>query len=288
MGQVSNGKPVVGKRISAIARAVTDAVRQVRRGDMPILASSLAFGTVLSLVPLLAVSLSVFKAFGGLEKMFDGIERLLLQEFAGGSGGTEVRRALRSSIERVHSGALGVGGVAGLLYTSTKLFSNMDTAVHRMWGMDRARPLWRSLLLYWMLMFAGPIALAAALGLIGSFDVDLYRTLPRETIAVAVAWGAFFALCKWVPSRAVQLRPAFWSACAGAFAFFVVQEFYSYLTRQILNYNKVYGSLAAIPIFLLWILILWQVSLATVALCASWQLRLDAEAEAGSAGAERP
>jgi membrane protein len=279
MGQVSFKHRERRKRFQQLMRAVGGALERVRASDMQVLAASLAFATVVSIVPLLAVSLSVFKAYGGFDKVLGEIERLILQDLAGAAG-VEVRRALRQAVERVHSSALGLGGIVGLLFASTKLFHDMETAVHRVWGIPKVRPFWRSFLFYWLIIFSGPVALAVALGAIGSVDVGLLSSLPRRWIALVIGWIAIFAICKWVPSRPVSSGPAFWSACVGSATFYGAQELYAFATTQILNYNKIYGSLASIPIFLVWVSIVWQICLGTVALCASWQLRLDAEAAA--------
>lgn len=280
MKSVSIQKLDPRKGFSRVVQAVTEAIDRVRQSEMQLLASSLAFATVVSIVPLLAVSLSVFKAYGGFDKMLGEIERLVIQNLAGAAG-VEVRRALRAAIERVHSGALGLGGMAGLVITSTKLFHDMDAAIHRVWGLRKGRPLLRRLLVYWAIMFAGPVGLAATLGLVGSIDIELVSAFPKRSLGLGLGWFALFAVCKWVPARVVDTRPALWSSIGGAVAFMAAQEVYSTLTKQILSYNKVYGSLASIPIFLLWILILWQICLGTVAFCAAWQMRRDAERQAG-------
>ena len=275
MKQITSETRARSKRFARLSRVVKEAFADLRTSDVQVLASSLAFSTVLSIVPLLAVSLSVFKAYGGFEKVMAEIERLILHDVAGVAG-HDVRHALRIAIDRIHSKALGAGGTIGLLFVSTKLFHDMETAVHRIWRQPSERPLWRSLLVYWSVMFVGPLALAAALGALGSKDVGMLSALPRRTIGLFLGWFAMFAICKWVPSRAVHWRPALWSSLVATGAFYVAQEAYATLTLRILNYNKIYGSLASIPIFLIWILILWHICLGAVAVCAVWQRAAEA------------
>src|SRR4051794_33124349 len=79
---------------------------QMRDSDVPILAGSLSYSTVLSIVPLLAVSLSVFKAFGNFEIFFRRIEPFIMRNFVEASG-ANVSQFITDSIARIQSGALG-------------------------------------------------------------------------------------------------------------------------------------------------------------------------------------
>ena len=239
----------------------------MKASDLSILAGSLAFSTVISLVPLLAVSLSVFTAFGGLDTLLHKIEPFILQNLVDASG-AEISRGIRRSIARVHSGALGLGGAIGLLIASSKLFYDMERAVQRVWGIDNDRRLWRQIFVYWILMFIGPLALAAFLGLVGSKDVSRLAGLPKGIIVLAIEFVAIFFFYKVVPSTHVRIKAAFISAVAATLAIGIAQSFYSTIMRTFLNVNKVYGSLASVPLFLIWLLVLWQICLTGVALCA--------------------
>lgn len=239
----------------------------MKASDLSILAGSLAFSTVISLVPLLAVSLSVFTAFGGLDTLLHKIEPFIFRNLIDASG-AELSKGIRRSIERVHSGALGVGGAIGLLIASSKLFYDMERAVQRVWGIENNRRFYRRLFAYWGLMFLGPLALAAVLGLVGSKDSSQLLRLPKGTILLAVEFIAIFAFYKIVPSIRVRVWAALVSAIVASVAIGIAQASYSTIMRTFLNVNKVYGSLASVPLFLIWLLVLWQICLTGVALCA--------------------
>ncbi|RYZ79070.1 MAG: YihY family inner membrane protein [Proteobacteria bacterium] len=253
--------------LNQIIWAFTETRRQMKESDLSILAGSLAFSTVISLVPLMAVSLSVFTAFGGMETLLHRIEPFILHNLVDASG-AEISRGIRRSIARVHSGALGVGGAIGLLIASSKLFYDMERAVQRVWGIENDRRFWRRLVVYWILMFLGPLALAAILGLVGSKDVSRLAKIPRGTVVLIIEFIAIFAFYKVVPSTFVKIKAAFISAVVAVAAIGLAQAFYSTIMRTFLNVNKVYGSLASVPLFLIWLLVLWQICLTGVALCA--------------------
>lgn len=263
------------KRAWVVVRNSTrDVLKDMRESDIQLLASSLAFATVISIVPLLAVSLSVFHAYGGFDVLFRQIEPFILQNIVSGSGASEVSGALQSAIRRIHSGTLGVGGVIFLLVASTKLFHDMEMAVQRIWNLKTKRSLWKRLTVYWLTMFLGPLALAAALGALSSKNVLSGGIISRRLLTVMFEFLAFFAIYKLVPNTVVKIRYAFLSAVTATACVIGAQNIYTTITRKILSYNKVYGSLASVPIFLIWILVLWWICLAGVALTASLQNQL--------------
>ena len=251
-----------------VPRLVRGTWVQMRDSDVPILAGSLSYSTVLSLVPLLAVSLSVFKAFGGFDSLFRRIEPFILRNFVEVSG-AHVSQFIEESVTRIHSGALGTAGAIALFLTSTNLFLNVERAVQRVWREKAPRYVLRRLLVYWFLMFASPLVLAATIGVIGSKDLGLLPLLPHHTISFACTLVAFVIINKFLPARSVSWRSAFIASLVAAIGIVLAQSFYAQITRQILRSSKIYGSIASIPIFFLWISVLWWICLGGVAFCAT-------------------
>ena len=250
------------------------AYRRILQAEIPLIAGSLSFTTVLTLVPFLAVSLSVFHWLGGLEGLLKQIEPFILKNLVESSG-VEFSRYLLKAIRRIHSGALGVTGVVGLLLASTRLFIDMEKAIQRVWLVKTKRALWKRLIVYWSVMFGGPLIVAALLGVIGSKDLGLIRIFPSELIAATLALFGLFLIYKWVPARAVEFRPAFASALLATVGLALAQEFYAGTMRELFRFSKVYGSLAGIPLFLLWIFLLWWIILLGATLTAILQERRD-------------
>lgn len=262
------------------------AYRRILRAEIPLIAGSLSFTTVLTLVPLLAVSLSVFHWLGGLEGLLKQIEPFILKNLVESSG-VEFSRYLLTAIRRIHSGALGVTGVIGLLLASTRLFVDMEKAIQRVWLVKKKRALWKRLIVYWSVMFVAPLVVAALLGVIGSKDLGLIRIFPSELMAAALALVGLFLIYKWVPARSVEFRPAFASALLATVGLALAQEFYAGAMRGLFRFSKVYGSLAGIPLFLLWIFLLWWIILLGATLTAILQERRDASHASAAKGGSR-
>lgn len=263
----SRARRANGRGIETIWQVIGGIFRRMSESDMQFLAGSLAFGTVISLVPLLAVSLSVFVMFGGLEDLLKKVEPFLLQNLVEGSG-VQVSHYIRSSIERIQAGKLGESGVAGLLLISTKLFYDIETAVQRIWLIESRRSMVARWLTYWVVIFGGPFLLAIILGTLSSKNVDVVKYVPKEILTFGFASVSLFFIYKLLPAQKVSVRAAFWSAVLTSIAIVIAQDTYVIITAHILRVNKIYGSLASIPIFLIWILTLWWIFLIGVALTA--------------------
>ncbi len=260
------------RQLVRLKTTIQQTYQQINTSDVSTIAGSLAFSTAVSLVPLLAVSLSVFTYFGGLDSLLHKIEPFILHNLVDASG-AELSKTIRRAIERVHSRTLGIGGGLGLLVASTKIFYDMEKAVHRVWGLESDRKFYRQLLIYWVLMFLGPLAVAIVLGILGSKDLGLIGPYPRAIILVGFEFLALVSIYKFVPSIYVSWVSAFASGSVATFALAVAQSFYSTIMKTVFNTNKVYGSLASVPLFLIWILILWWICLTGVAYCAVLEKR---------------
>lgn len=255
--------------------------RRIQQADIELIAGSLSYTTVLSLVPLLAVSLSVFQWLGGLDGLMKQVEPFILKNLAESSG-VELSRHLSRAIHRVHSGALGVGGVLGVFLASTKLFTDMERAIHRVWLLKKRRALWKRLVVYWSVMFLAPLMLAATLGVLSIRGLDFLKVIPHRSITAIFAFIALYAIFKWVPARRVEVRPALAAALVATAGLALAQEFYAGIMRSLFRFSKVYGSLAGVPLFLMWVFVFWWIILMGATLTALLQERLDRLSESQS------
>ena len=262
------------KTLKNTKRVIIDTFHQIQEVQLPQVASSLAFTTILSIIPLLAISFSVFKAFGGLEKLYGAIEPFVITHLTEGAS-EEAIAAIRKFIGNIHAATLGVTGLFGLIFTSMVMLSSAEKAINRVWKTTLTRPLLQRISLYWLFITLGPIALSVALGAATSADFPVTRLLPSGVMIPFISTGLFTAIYKWVPHRKVNWRPACAAALFTVFFTSLARTAFSLYTRKMVSYDKIYGSLEAIPILLLWIYIVWLIVLSGAALSAALQRRLD-------------
>lgn len=251
------------KKILALVFEVN---KQIADGEVRLLANSLSFSTLLSLIPFFAVSLSVFHAFGGLDKLYSDIEPLVMQNFASAAGKTALS-GLQNLIVKIRPQTLGLLGFFGLLVTSTTLLIDMEAAIQKVFEVKEKRPFTLRVFISWLVIFLGPLSLALIMGALFS-DKGSFFYLHKVYFNASLLWLIVLFAYKYVPSVFVDVRAATISAIMATLFLAGAQKIFTVLTKTIFSYSKLYGSLATIPIFFLWISILWWIFLIGVALCA--------------------
>ncbi|MGE4107026.1 MAG: YihY/virulence factor BrkB family protein [Bacteriovoracia bacterium] len=251
-----------------------DTLKLVSESRLLMVASALAYTTILSIVPLLAVSFTIFRAFGGLENLFHNIEPIILENLAEGTA-EEAAGNFRSFITNVHTGAVGISGFIMLVFTSMSLLSNIEKAINGVWGLTVKKTWFQRIAGYWLFITLGPLGLAFAVGAVTSSGEQIGALIPKGTFSYILVVGIFFALYKWVPQRIVRWRPALIAGIFTATLMALAKMGYSLYTQKVISYSKIYGSLGAVPIVLLWIYISWAVILSGAALSVSLQKRIE-------------
>ena len=263
-----------------------DTIRNMKQAQLPLVASSLAYTTILSLIPLLAVSFAIFKSFGGLKALQETIEPFILNNLAEGVS-DEVIDKLGEFINNAHTSAIGIGGLVGLIFTSMSMLSNIETAINRVWHAPMTRTLFHRISAYWLLITLGPLAMAIVLGFVSSSRMPLSSLLPSGTGIFVITALGFSAVYKWVPHARVSTRCALIAGLLIAAVFNLAQYGFRMYTSHLISYSKIYGSLGAVPIILLWIYIVWLVVLSGAAFSSAlekhFELRKEARLKAGSA-----
>lgn len=247
-----------------------EVLRQIRESQLLLVASSLAYTTILSIIPAIAMSFAIFKAFGGLERLETTVESFILSNLTEGSGEQAIA-AIQGFIRNVHGTALGVGGLLGLIVTTMSMLSSIEGAINRVWKTPNSRTWFQRISSYWLFITLGPVVLAVAVGAATTSTSALGSLIPSGVAIFTITSAIFFAVFKWVPSRKVHSFSALVSAILTAAAWNLGQFGYAIYTARAVSYNRIYGSLAAVPILLLWIYIAWLIVLSGVALSAALQ-----------------
>jgi membrane protein len=255
-----------------LPRVGRDVMTQVNQSQLLTVASSLAYITILSIIPVLAVSFAIFQAFGGMQKIYEIVEPLVLSNLAQGAS-EEVISTLHRFIDNTHAGAVGLGGLIGLIFTSMSLLFSAEKAINQIWQVKVTRTMFQRIAAYWLFITLGPLALSVAVGIATSSNFPLMHLFPSGTGMFLIAIGIFFCVYTWVPQVKVRWQFSLLSAIITAVLWNFARFGYTLYTRHVVTYNAIYGSLGAVPILLLWIYILWVILLGGAALTAAIQKR---------------
>ena len=238
-------------------------------GELQLIAAALSFSTILSLIPFLAVSLATIQYINGFETLYPKVEAIALQYFQGPTGAEGIK-VIQKVFKRIYSGRMGSLGALGLILASMLLINDMEKAIHRIWGLPDRRPLYRRVFYYWVFLIFFPLALAVSVGLtsLKAFG-DMTMIFPISIIQSLLLFVALFFVYKVVPHTKVNPRSASIGALLAAVGLIVLTKSFKWLSQSFFSLGKLYGSFAAVPALLIWILLIWYIVLIGAAVTAS-------------------
>ena len=232
-------------------------------------AAALTYSSILGAVPILAIIFAIARGFGFGQL----IEEKLTASVRFTPEMTEtIMSFVNSYLERARGGVFIGVGLVMLLYTLFSLTSNIELAFNRIWNVRTSRNIYRQLVDYVSVFFLLPIVIVITSGLqifltgIGSFLPDF--TFVSDSIELLVQLSpyalsvvAFILLYKLMPNTRVHWRATFVPGLLAGAAFQGLQWFYINSQVWLSTYNAVYGSFAAIPLFMLWMQLSWTICL---------------------------
>jgi membrane protein len=242
--------------------------RRLKEEKLPQVAGSLTFTTTLALVPLLTIVLAIFTTFPVFSTFRTSLESYFVQTvMPKGIANTIIGNLTQFASKATRLSA--VGAVA-LLFTSSAMISMVERAFNQIWRVKRTRPLPQRLLMYWALLTLGPLLFGLSLTVTSQLFMatnDLVRAVPflgalfYTALSLALTTGAYTLLYVAVPNRYVDWRDAVWGGLVAAVAFEIAKRGFGIFIKQFPNYTIIYGALAALPLFLLWMYLSWMITL---------------------------
>jgi len=228
-------------------------------------ASALSFITILNLIPALAISLSLFKSNGKLEKLlYEKIEPFISENMAPGFG-HHLIEYLNKTLNLILQGKLGSWGLVFLVLTVFALFNRIEKTVKELWPVPGRRKIKNKIVLYWFLMTLCPIFLAISLYLSSTLQhfsfLNFKFHLLLRIFPFFVSALLFFSMYRFLPTVKVPLRSAFLGALTCAVGLELLKVGFAHYTRVATSFNAIYGALASIPLFLVWVQLSWTVIL---------------------------
>jgi membrane protein len=178
-------------------------------------------------------------------------------------------------INNVSVGTVGAGGFFGLVFTSMSLMLSIENGFNRIWKVVNTRSYFHRIASYWLFITLGPLALSIGLGIASSEKLPISKFLPNWSGAFALAACLLTLVYKFVPNTFVRWKFALISGFWTAVLWSLTRWGFNLYVDRFASYNKIYGSVAAVPILLFWIYLMWLMVLAGAALSATLQKRLD-------------
>ena len=244
------------------------------KSEVFLLAAALTYQVAFAMVPLLVVMLALLKGFGGLDTAGGKVQEFILRNMTPEAGGQVVTQ-LNAFIENVNATAIGVVGFAALLYTSLSLLTTIEGAFNRIWGIKVPRTLMRRFTVYWTFLTVSPLLLAASISMTTfvtsnslyvwlTSHVPLFGSATLRLMPFVVAWIMFAGFYMIMPNTRVRPGAAIIGAIVSGTAWEALKTGYVWYNSHFAaaeKFAKFYGSLGAIPIFLLWVYISWIIVL---------------------------
>lgn len=233
----------------------------------PQMAAGLSYASLLALVPLLAIGLALLTAFPAFDLAQERLKALLFEALP-------AQQALDAAeqLDRLLANVAGLTGpgVLALAVTSVLLLYNVNNSLNAIWRVQEPRSLALQLLVYWALLTLGPLLLGASLSISGVAFVEQFGlsdlldqgSLPfTRLLAVLLAALGFAVFFFVVPNRPVGVGAALLGGAVAAGGLELLKFGFGLFIANFPSYQIVYGALAALPILLIWIYLVWVVVL---------------------------
>ncbi len=250
--------------------------RRLREEKLPQVAGSLTFTTTLALVPLLTIILAIFTTFPVFNNFRTALEAYFVQTMMPRS----ISGTIIGSLTQFASKAKGLSAVGAVLlfFTSASMMGLIERSFNQIWKVKRPRPVGQRVVIYWALVTLAPLLIGLSITATSQLflatsglakSVPFLSSLFYTFVSVSLTAGAYTLLYMMVPNRFVDWRDALWGGVVAAIAFEIAKRLFALFVRQFPTYSAVYGALAALPLFLMWIYLSWMITLMGAVLTAA-------------------
>ena len=226
--------------------------------------AALTFYALISIVPVLALVFAVVNGFGLVESLVANLYSLLPQmpevvdyivDFA--------NRALA----RTQGGIVATVSLLTLFWAVIRMFESIEINFNKIWEVKSTRNLVRKYCDYITVVIIAPLLWIVATS-ISSYarqmlgvDSSVWLQLGSKIVSMVVVWAMFALIYLVLPNTKVRLRSALLAGIMAGSCFYAFQAIYIYLLKWMTSYSAIYGSFAALPLFLLWMQNSWSILL---------------------------
>ncbi|MBA3239270.1 MAG: YihY family inner membrane protein [Parachlamydiaceae bacterium] len=235
-------------------------------------ASSLTFYTLLSIVPILAVAFGIAKGFGFENYLQSVIESQIEQ----GEIANQLITFSYNALYHAHGGVIASAGLLFLFWTSLQLLSNIELALNEIWEIKTQRSYGRQLSDYIAIIIFCPIffVLSSSFSI---YAITLVSDISQQNVLIKAVspylllflrftpfllnWILFTFLYIVLPNTTIPWRTAIFGGIIAGTLYQIINWIYIHFQIGVAAYSSIYGSFAALPLFLIWVNLSWQVVL---------------------------
>ncbi|MHC4916764.1 MAG: YihY/virulence factor BrkB family protein, partial [Planctomycetota bacterium] len=293
-----------------LLRVVILAGRGFKDDKCQLRASALTFYSMLSIVPVVAMAFGISSGFPGLQsRLKEELRRMLPaptvaapadpgaepaaesdSPAAGDASDHQVAEKIidysEKLLNRTSGGWIAGIGVLILFWTVIKVLGQIEGSFNDIWGIRKHRPIGRKLADYLTVILVGPVLLILSSSAAVAIQVEVQNIVKwlglhagvaklvvssLKILSWAVIWALFTFLYKFMPNTKVRFSSALIAGVVAGSVYQVVQWAYLAFQVGVAKYNEIYGSLAALPLFLVWLQLSWLVVLFGAEISFSWQ-----------------
>jgi len=263
-----------------LVKLIYATVREFTDNELTLRAMSLVYTTLLSIVPLLAFSVSILKAFGVVDNQVEPLLANFLEPL--GEKGTEITGQIIGFINNINFGVLGIMGLLMLIYTSISLIMKIEDSLNHIWKVKKGRSLVRRFSDYISILLIGPVFMLAAIGLTASFESNaiVQRVLSMEPLGTLLLFAGklipylfvflvFTFIYIIIPNTKVKFKSALIGGAIAGIAWQTTGWVFAFSVAKSTRYAAIYSSLAMLILFMIWLYVNWLIMLigAQIAYC---------------------
>ncbi len=231
-------------------------------------ASGLAYSSLLAAVPLAVVIFAMFSAFGAFDDVKQKVQDFLFSQFLPTS-----QAEILSYFNQFMEGAsrLGLLGFLFFVFAAILLLDNIESNFNQIWHVTTRRRFIAKITSYTSVLVFGTLFLGASITISARIKAAIFREVPFDLGPLErlgtwifpwfLSFLAFLLMYKVIPFTRVRFRSALFGAAIGSILWEVGKNLFANSIGESVRYSTIYGSLAAIPIFLIWLYITWIIVL---------------------------
>jgi len=239
--------------------------KRSKEDNIKVPAGHLAYVTLLSIVPCLAVVFYMLSAFPMFSELNSIIEDLIYNSFVP-TAGDAVKEHMTGFIENTKQ--MSMVGIASLVVIALLLISTIDQTLNRIWRCNRKRSTIHAFTIYWTILSLGPIIIGGSIALSSYlFSIvqnDGFLSVGQQLLSFMpflFSWLAFAGVYTLVPHQRVTFRCAIIGGFVAALMFNLATDLFSLYITNFPSQQIIYGALAVIPIMFVWIYFSWLIVL---------------------------